>query len=386
MLALSACSSTPSTEIAIPEPTDAADGALDVVDEDAADEAPDASDDVKESSTKPPAPVTVGLEPTPHAVPDGGTAQSSELDAVLLSMATGARGLTATVSWADLEGDETSPAWTRLESLAGLLRSQKRVLLLSIPAVDATVDGRPGSLQGAGWDSATTKAGMQTLVDRLFAKLGPELRYLSLGFELDRYATSDPAQRDALLAFMQDAVRYANTHPDRENAQTGVTWSHKAWLSEPTPGTWATGLVKESDVVMMSYTPIGEDLRAGPADSVHGDLPAMVVAAAERPIVLASVSYPSSTLIGGSEDEQAHFFDLLFLEVEAQRASVPFVAVSALHDPEPKSCLAKAAAVGKPGSPELFAYWCSTGLRTLDGQPRKAFDSFRSGAAALLDP
>jgi hypothetical protein len=366
---------------------DAADVVSEAFNEDAADgDATESSDEARESSTTTLTSVMVGLDPTAQTVLDGGTPQAGQLDAVLLSMATGARGLTATVPWADLEGDGTSAAWKRLESLAGLLRAQKRMLTLSIPAVDGTLDGRPSSLQGAGWDAATTKTAMEAMVDQLYAKLGSELRYLSLGFEVDRYASADPAQRDAFLTFAQDVVQYANTHPNRENAQAGVTWSHEAWLSEPTPATWAPGLVGQSDVVMVSYTPLGADLRVGPADSVHGDLPAMILAATDRPLVLTNVSYPSSVLIGGSEDEQAHFFELLFLEVEAHRAKIPFVAVSSLHDPESESCHAKAAAMGQPESLELYVYWCSTGLRTLNGTPKKAFDSFRTGAAALLDP
>ena len=388
-LAVVACKQDPSTEVVVEQESDAAKDAVSETGDAGewdGDES-DATDEARESSATSPEPVTVGLEPTARSEQDGGTASSAQLDAVLLSMATGARGLTATSRWAELEGDGTSDGWKKLESLTSLVRSQKRMLLLTIPVVDATLDGRPGPLQATGWDAEATRLSIRALIDRLFSKVGPELRYLSLGLEVDRFVQANAGQREAFLTFATQTVQYANTHINRpQSMQAAVTWSHKAWLAADTPASWAPELLDQSDIVMIAYTPMGDDLRARAADSVHGDLPTMLAAAGDRPLVFASVSYPSSLLIGGSDDAQAHFFDLLFLEVEMRRARLPFVAVSSLHDPEPESCLGRAAAMGQPGSAELYAYWCSTGLRTRDGVAKKAFDSFRSGAAELLEP
>jgi hypothetical protein len=46
-------------------------------------------------------------------------------------------------------------------------------------------------------------------------------------------------------------------------------------------------------------------------------------------------------------------------------------------------CVQYAASQGMAGSAELFAAWCSVGLRRRDGSDKPAFDSFLAGAAAL---
>jgi hypothetical protein len=347
----------------------------------------DVVDEGREAGSSTPAPVIVGLEPTAGGPSDGGTVESKQLDAVLLSMASGARGLTLAVDWADLQGAGAAQVWSRIVAIGSLLRAQKRALLLSIRAVNATLDARPDDLKGKPWGEGSVISEMHALIDELFEAMGAELRYLSVGFEVDRYATNDMVQRAAFVAFAADAVRYANTRPNRpQNLQAAVTWSHDAWLGGEPPKSWAGELVSASDVVMVSYTPIGDDLRARPADSAHGDVPLMLQAIGERSLVFASVGYPSSALIGSSEQNQAEFFRLLFKEVVDARSHIPFAAVGRLHDPAPEECLSKASAQGHAGSAELYAYWCSTGLRTREGNTKQAFDAFRGGAALLLEP
>jgi hypothetical protein len=389
-LAASACDQTPSTELVYPPPTDASD----VSTTDAADEVLDdggmEATEAHESTSTEPAPVIVGLAPTAHSVLDGGTQNSGELDAVLLSFASGARVLTAQVSWADLLGMQSAETWQRLHSLGSLVQTQKKTLLVSLLTVDGVTDKRPSALKTIAWDHPTTIASMHSLLDTLLENLGTELRYLSLGNEVDRYVAAQPGQAAAFLAFAADAISYANTRakvlPAHESLQTTVTWSHSSWTTGALPSPSAAPLLAASEVVMVSYAPMDDQLHAASSDVAHGDLPAMLKAIDGKPLVLASVSYPSSSLIGATEDAQAHFIDLLLLEVTAHRASVPFVAVNALHDPEPEACLARAASMGHEGSAELYAWWCSTGLRTRDGEPKKAFDTFRSGTALLLEP
>jgi hypothetical protein len=384
--ALAGCDQTPATQLVIPIEPDAQqpkpEGGMADVTETEAEAGQDAHDAATVSAA-----VIVGLGPTPQ-VAEGGTGAAEQLDAVLLSMASGARGLTLAFDWEALDGTgaEAEAQWDRLEAMAGVVRTHKRALVLTVRAVDTTQDRRPSALKKLAWDSSAVTDAMHALLGRVFSTLGPELRYLSLGFEVDRYVEANPLQGDAFKAFALDAVQFANTHPNRQSSRTGVTWSMRGWAAAEPPRTWAPELLDASDMLMVSYAPMTDTYRATPSDAIPADLDQMLFAAEGKPLVITELGYPSSDLIGSSEDAQAEFVGRLLQEVTLRRNAVSFVGWGALHDPAPAWCQARAAACGHPDSLELYVYWCSTGLRTRQGSTKPSFDEFRAGAAGLMDP
>lgn len=384
--AVAGCDPAPATQLVIPIEPDAEqplpDAGADDVEEADAEGGPDGRDSSASSSS-----VVVGLGPTPQ-VQDGGTGALEQLDAVLLSLASGARGITLQLRWEEL--DATSPnsaaAWQRLEAIAAVVRTHKRTLLLTVNAVEATLDRRPEHLRKLAWDSTLVTEPMHALVGKVFSKLGPELAYLSVGFEVDRFVEAHASQREEFAVFGLDAMQFANTHPERKSSRTTVTWSVRGGGRNGSPAGWVPELVEASDVLMVSYAPMGDNFRATPADSIPGELDRMVQLAGGKPLVIADLGYPSSDLIGSSEQAQAEFVARLLQEVEARRSAVAFVGWTALHDPAAQTCQARAAAHGHPDSLELYVYWCSTGLRSRQGVAKASFDVFRAGAAGLMDP
>ncbi|HQP34432.1 MAG TPA: hypothetical protein PLI95_04625 [Polyangiaceae bacterium] len=391
MLAVAACDPEPASQLVIP-PTDGDagwdGGELEAGEEDVAEQEAEAGDERWDASATGPEPVVVAVEPLPAEADDGGTEQEALLQAALLSMSTGARGMVMTLRWRDLAGESGAVRRVELGQLAGLLRSQKRQLLLTIGVVDGVRDGRPEGLQGASWSSEGTRQALHGLLDELYPALGVELRYLSLGHEVDRYAAAHPQEREALAAFFAEAVTYANAQPNRpQSVEASVTWSHDAWLSEEPLGGWASAVLEAASPVFVTYAPRESDGRAVGADRPHEDLVRVLERTDKRQIVLAEVMYPSSELIGGGEAEQAAFLGAVFAEVAAHRARVPFVGIASLHDPDPSMCLSRAEASGNAGATEeMFAFFCSIGVRTRTGEAKDAFEAFAAGAAEFMTP
>lgn len=385
-----ACSSEPATSVVIaPEdagPTDT--GLVDVYDgggdvpEEARQDVADAGRDGPELS------VRVALVPTTEEVPDGGTSGSARAEAVLTALAAGVRGLVWEMDWAawDDEVDGGGQALEELASVAAFLEEQRARLLLAVPVVHALADSRPTALQGRPWDDSHTRKAMHALVDDVFDRFGTELGYVSFGIEVGRYLSAHPAEASSFESFMVDTLQYARNHPSRPaDVSVGVTWSTDIWSASPAPAEVAT-LTEASDVVMLCYYGLDDSGGAKPPLDAVADLSDVAGSANAKPVVLHRVAFTSSSLVGGSEESQATFVAGMLRVVLDNRARVPFVGVMALHDPLPEDCLRFAQTHDLSISPELYAFWCSTGLRDREGHPKDGFASFVAGSSALLNP
>ncbi len=378
------CSSNPETQVIVP-PEDAGNAEVvsdveqDVVDADQV--VPDAMDAGAEESVWP---VIVGLHSTPGVEGDDETVGAAQMDAVLVALAAGARAVVLDVRWADLP--LTAEAWARLGSLGTYLAAERKLLLLSVATVDARADQRPVGHQVHAWSSVMVQQAMHDLIDRMFATFGPELAYVSLGMEVDRYLAANPSEALAFTGFMTQALTYGREHPNKpQGTSLGVTWSTEAW-AKGEESLHRGALVEASDVVMLAHDGLDEaKLVREPGESiVH--LREAVEVIDDKPVVLHRVSYSTSKLIGGSRAHQSAFVTQLFDLVREKRARIPFVGVATLHDPSLESCSRFVQARDPANSEELYAFWCNVGLRTRQGEAKEAFSAFLSGAPAFLSP
>lgn len=351
--------------------------------------APDAEQEAETPADGSTASVTVGVTPTPAGSSADGGSSPTEGEALLLAVSSGARAIVVERSWsalADEDGNPNDAAWQALDQLCSFLRTQRRRILLGVKSVDVELDARPSSLRAEPWSAAATTSAMHGVVDRIYATCGEQIAYLSLGLDVDRYVAANPAEIPSFTQFALDATDYARSHPARPPAAgVGWTWSADSWLAEGELDE-SNVIVTASDVVILSYIPLDSKRHAKPPSNVSSDIAAMAARITSHPIVIQRATYPTSELIGGSEAGQAQFVEAMFASISSRRDRFPFVGAGLLHDPSPEDCLAYAEAQGVPGSPELFAVWCSVGLRSRDGAAKPAFASFVEAAAGLLDP
>ena len=390
-LLLAGCSSDPATDVVVDPEQDAGivDGGEEASDGDAADapwdgpaEATDATGDAALPS------VTVALYPTPAeaGAVDGGTDDGSSSEAVLMALAAGAGGLVVDLDWSQLPQDaEGAPdSWARLDAMASYLNQERRQLLLAVSVVNASADSRPAALQGQAWTSTATRGAMRDAIDLIYETFGQELAYVSFGMEVDRYLASHPTQAPAFVDFMSETLDYARAHPARPvTTSVGLTWSAASWSDEAVDVSDRDTLADASDAVMVAFYGLDETDHLLPPSKAVADLGALVESIEGRPVVLHRVAYSTSTLLGGSELKQSTFVKELLGMVGEHRDRVPFVGIAMLHDPAPEACLRFAKERRVSSSAELYAFWCSTGLRLRDGAPKVGFSSFLSAATGL---
>lgn len=374
------CSPTPETEVVV-EPAEAGveaaelDTAMDVEDGDVDAAEPEAGVEAGETGQ-----VTVGILPTtePHDAGMEGVALS---EAVLVALAAGSTGLVMDEEWDRLEGSDAE--WERLAALATYLEGERRTLLLSVSMVDAMRDGRPASVRGQDWTGGDTRDAMRALVDRLLGTMGTELGYLSLGVDADRYLGAHPSEAAGFVTFVIEAMEYVRTHPDREpSLGVGVSWSQEAWRPDAAWWEYRQAIVEASDVVMMTLYGVDEEGLAAPPGDTVAQLRSLLEATG-GPLVLHRAGYTTSELVGANEPAQAQFVTELLSLVDEHRSRIPFVGLAMLTDPEPEECLRFAQSRNAAHSSELYAFWCSAGLRTRDGEHKEGFAAYMAGASML---
>jgi hypothetical protein len=339
-------------------------------------------------------PVKVGIVPLPLASdPDSGTTVAERAAAHLEVISAGARGVSIVRSWSQLFTTATQPEsgeWNELRGAASLYRDAERSLLLCLRVVDRTLDARPSGVAGA-WDGPATLAAVDRLIDQALLGAGPELQYLVIGNEVDRWlAGKSTTEKAAFATFIQHTVNRAKAHASKPpELKVGVSLTSDA-LVGASAATFLD-LVRATDVLVVTYHPLDESFMARPPSVAAADLDAMAAAVATdaepaRQIVLQEVGFPSSELVDGSLDEQRTFFDGLFQALLFRRERFPFVSVHALHDLPASQCAADAVALGAAGNAKAEAARCSLGLRDSTGSSKPAFSSVLGAMATFRAP
>ncbi len=338
----------------------------------------------------PAAPVALGIVPVPRAG-DASPTPLDEATASLEVLSAGARGVSLVRRWDALYADTGAPdaaAWSRLGVDAVQYRDAGRSLLLCFAVVDRSLDARPAQLAGD-WDAPEVLDAMDAAIDDVFATFGPELAYLSFGYELDRRLAESPvADGKGLVALVMHALEHARSHPNRPaGTRVGVTATADA-LGAPSPE--LSKLVVASDAVIATYVPVSATFQARLPASAADDLDALAAAVAgdggARSVVLQEVGYPSAAKAGSSPEQQDAFYVALFQALSSRRDRFPFVSVRGLHDAWPGACAADAEAVGAPANAKAEALYCSLGLKEGDGNPKPAWETMKNALATFADP
>lgn len=349
-------------------------------------------------------PVRLGIEPVPRAPSD---AQGVALQvAQVESLSAGSRAISVDVRWDEVMDPQLmlrSDRLAQLRALSELVRRANARLSLCLALVDRAIDARPNN--SLAWSSSQAHSAIERTIDALLPLFGEELRYVSFGLEVDRYYRAVPSiLRGPFVATLKHALGYAREHSALgAQAQVSVVTTLSAW-SAPTPT--LRSLLEQSDVALLTYLPLDDQLLARPASVVAGDLDSAyaaiqdavdpndagadaTVTARVKPIVLHRVGYPSSAEAGSSEVQQQAFYAGLFQVLKSRRARFPFVSVLGLNDPEPQECEAFRLTLGVDAltyPQRAEAAYCSMGLHTSAGLSKAGWGEALGALATFALP
>lgn len=324
-------------------------------------------------------PVVIGLSATPQG--DGLPTPTDVISARIQALAAGARGAVLRRAPKDLVGD---PALASLSEEAAFYAERGAVLALSVPFVDGAVRGLPPELAGLSWSAPEVVAKTRASIDAALGVLDKRARFIVLGRDLDVYVAAFPSERASLEAFAEDLVAYVHEHPlAPPDVVVGVGFSFVGVSSADASFEALRGV---TDVVVVSYLPGLGSPEAGLTSALPIDVDTMIVRSSGKPVVIESIGYPSSAVVGSSDAKQALFFDTLFDALAPRRSGFAFVNVDALHDLGPLRCASFVTERGELVGSVFADFACSLGIVSADGAEKPAWSSFLKGAAAFASP
>jgi hypothetical protein len=311
----------------------------------------------------------LSISETPREIPAPGP--NDLVNAVDMIHGAGARGHFESHTWKELETRKGTYDTRGLKSSLDYLgRRGFSAMELNIKLIDTASVQMPDDLAGQPFDSAETKSRFHALIDTIKPALGGHVTYLSIGNEVDIYLNGHPSDWPRYIAFYQDAVRYV--HSVLPGVKVGVTTTYDGARGTAQR---VAQLNASSDVVILTYYPLGIAYRPRPASTAAGDIAKMLSIAGSKPLVLQEVGYPTGSPLGSSEASQAAFFQGVFATWKAAGARIPFVNIFSLHDLAPATCKTLAAYYGRPDDTNLQSYLCSLGLRRANGSAKTSWQA-----------
>ena len=296
-----------------------------------------------------------------------------------VALAGGARGTFHSVTWARLEPAPRRYDRAAMSEIAYLSRARGLQVLLGLQVVNTTGREMPRDLAGLPFDSPRVRERFHDLVDELEPYLNANVRYLSVGNEVDIYLARRPGEWASYGRFYADAA--AHIRRVAPWIEVGVTTTFSGAVRKQRRK--VAELNRSSDVSIHTYYAVHGEFAAHPPSVAGTDIKRLVRLSGRRPVVFQEVGYPASPVLGGSEAKQAKFVANVFAAWRGAAARIPFLNFLPLHDLSGEACAEIAAYYGRAGAEKLKAFLCSLGLRRADGSPKPAWREFVQGAATI---
>jgi hypothetical protein len=307
-------------------------------------------------------------------------------EAFNLAYDAGARGQVTTYTWKELEptlGNYDTQKFNDLAAAINNAQSHNMTQFVGIQLINTTNRELPAELAALAFDDSAVISQFRLLLSRLFTAHAGKIKYLSIGNEVDAYLRAHPAEWSTYKTLYNNALQYAHTLDT--NVKVGVTGTADgALIDSPVQ---LADLNAMSDVVMLTYYPISYSMVGNTltvtADSptvVASDFPMMLNFAGSKPLVFQEVGYPASTTNGSSEAMQSQFVTNVFSTWKTSSGKIPFLNYFLLHDFTQQMCDDFGAYYGLPNIASFESFLCSLGLRTDNGTPRAAWNTFRAEA------
>lgn len=315
----------------------------------------------------------LGIDVNETSAVDFGTAFS-------LAQEVGLDFTSLSIYWDELEtapGEfKPDPNW--LEIANDFYGREGVALSLVLAPIDTNVLRLPPDLENTPFDAPE-------LIDRYLAALDyaldqltdVELVAISVGNEVDVYLSNHPQQRQAYGVFYEHARRHLHGRAPGvpiglKATYEGLTGAHAEELRQ---------LNASSDVILATYYPLEGDFSVKEPSIFKNDMERLLDRYPDRPIYLLEVGYPSSPILGSSEEKQAEFVRQVFTTWDRHHRRIPLLNFTWLHDVSQETLDRYEDYYGLSDR-RFLAYLGSLGLRTNDGRDKQAYHAFQIEAGA----
>lgn len=277
-----------------------------------------------------------------------------------------------------LDGGAISLKWDEYEAqgpksfedAVGGLKFMGQEAIVTIATLDTIKRRLPADLTEKKWNDPEVLRRWEAFLRGLTPKLGPRVKWLSLGNEVDGYLASKPEEVEAYRRFLSAGRKVVKSL--RPELQVGVTVMSTASTDNPD---LARRLQEGMDVAVMTYYPL-DDLKVRDPLSVSKDLDRMVALAAGKPLVFQEIGYPASERVESSPSLQEKFVRAVFAKLDTLGDKVPLAVYFLQSDFTPDLLKALEGYYGV-SDPRFLAFLGSLGLKDSSGKARPAWTAFQ---------
>ncbi len=245
--------------------------------------------------------------------------------------------------------------------------------LITIQTIDTNNKTLPADLMNVPFDSPEMISRFDTLLDEL-VKIAPDnVKWVSLGNEVDVYLRQHPNEISPFMKLMRHAT--ITLHRLKPKLQVGVTCTYSGASEDPS---LFDQINQYSDFISLTYYPLNPDFTVRPISVIPVDFQNMARLAGRKRIILQEAGYPASPLLNSSEVKQAEFVNSIFTcakKYSRQFIGVNFFLLYDFGDTITNSLLK----YYRVPDPRFRAYLATLGLHKADGAARKAWLRFKKG-------
>ncbi len=297
-----------------------------------------------------------------------------------LAKSTGMQLTTLALMWDDLEPSpgnyEVETNWLQIAN--DFFPEQNLSITLVINPIDTNTLRLPQDLKDKAFDDPEVMARYKALIDYVFSQI-PDLTLssFSVGNEIDGYLGTDKEKWRQYTHFFEDVAAYI------KSKREGLIVGSKLGFGGLTSSAYdlSQELIKSSDAVMLTYYPLEADFTVKDPTVVHEDFAKLAKLFPYKPIYVLESGYPSSEILGSSEEMQAKFVHEIFSAWDEQAAHITVLDFLWLHD-LPPAVVDELAGYYGLNNKKFKAYLGTLGLRTFDAQDKKAFQTLLQEAKA----
>jgi len=282
---------------------------------------------------------------------------------------------TVALAWDDLDDlNNGGPGLNFLAIANAFYPPSNTSLSISIATVDTGVNRMPDDIAHLPFNDTQVISEFKEIIDYVMSQVPDvEIHSISIGNEIDiGHSTSDPFWEE-YSDFYRQSVEYGNTNYSNVKFGTKATFqslvgSHKQVLQN---------LNQYSDVIMITYYPQDDNGLYSDPLTARNDFDELV-GVSNKSILILEAGFPSSSVVGSSDEKQMQFIKEIFLAWDKHATQIELISFLRIHDFSVSLTDSIAAYYGLSGNEEFKEYLRTLGLRTVNGEDKLAFEVLRN--------
>ncbi len=324
-------------------------------------------------------PVYIGLDTNPP--PSAGPSEAAKREWFDKGLHAGMSTVSLSPVWKDVEKTAGKYDFNDLDFNAKLAREHNLPVYLNIRVIDTNNGAVPTAYAAWAFDDPRLVAKLADLIHALAPRVRGQIRWVSIGNEVDPYFES---HRDQIAAYrrMLDAIL-----PTVRSAFPGALFTVNFTFHGLKEMNQSLRPISEiAEFTSLTYYPSNPDFTFRDPAQIPGDFAKMYEAAHGKKVFFQELGYASSEVVNSSGDKQGRFMKNV-LDTLAQHRGQTIAAHFVWMSDIPLSLVNTFGDYYKlPNSDKFKAFLASLGYFDREGKPKPAWTVFEKQASTLSHP